>query len=296
MSNGTFSKPPLPLPDQIALLKSRGMQVVDEPMAANVLLQVNYYRFSGYALHFEVFQNGQRTHQFKPGTRFEDVVNLYEFDTRLRVLLFQYIEPVEVGFRAILCHELSILTNDPHWYLNQNMYDGSFHFGRFWDDCEAEYNRRTDEVFLQSYRANYNHPPLPPAWMMSEILSIGRWSKVFQHLADSNAKKAVASHFNAKAHYLQSWIHALSVLRNLCAHHSRIWNRNFTIKPTLPSALMTKVLSNTKLAAFVVVLESLLDPLGKKIAFQSDWNTLLAAFPRIPLDKMGFNPQHSSGK
>ncbi|MBW7863380.1 MAG: Abi family protein [Candidatus Hydrogenedentes bacterium] len=289
MTNGIFSKPPLTLSGQIALLKSRGMQVDDDLAAENVLLRLNYYRFSGYALHFEIFQDGQRTHNFKPGTLFDDVVNLYEFDTRLRALLFCYIEPVEVAFRAVLCYELSLLTGDPHWYLDPGMYDERFDLGRLWDDCETEYQRRSDEVFIESYRSKYSFPPLPPAWMMSEILSIGRWSKVFQHLADQNARKAVARQFNTKPYYLQSWIHALSVLRNLCAHHSRIWNRNFTISPALPSPIKARVLSNTKLAVFVAVLESLLTPLGKEIEFQRGWNALLTEFPLVPLDKMGFS-------
>ena len=168
------------------------MQVTDQKRAESVLLRLNYYRFTGYALHFEAFVDGQRTHQFRSGTDFDAVVSLYEFDTRLRWLLFRYIEPVEVAFRAVLCYELSMFTGDPHWYINPHLYDNRFHFGRLWDDCEREYNRRTDEVFIQSYRAKHDSPALPPAWMMSEILSIGTWSKIFEHLADNKARRAVA--------------------------------------------------------------------------------------------------------
>ncbi len=287
MSRVAFDKQPKCLADQVALLKNRGMCVPDGKRAEGVLLRLNYYRFTGYALHFEEFVNGQRTHQFKPGTDFDAVVNLYEFDTRLRALLFRYIEPVEVAFRAVLCYELSILTGDPHWYLDQNMYDNRFGFNRLWDECQAEYDR-SDEIIIQSYRDKYHSPALPPAWMMSEILSIGRWSRIFKHLADQDARKAVARHFGTKPYYLQSWIHSLSVLRNLCAHHCRIWNRSFAVSPALPNTLKSSVSNSRRLAALIAVLEYLLIPLERSSSFQHDWTDLLASFPEVPRGRMGF--------
>ncbi len=291
MSQAQFIKPPLSLPRQVALLRNRGMQISDQKAAEDTLLWLNYYRFSGYALHFEIFKNRKRTHTFKPGTTFEQVVELYEFDTRLRALLFRYIEPVEVAFRATVCYELSIQTNDPHWYLDRSRYVTQFRFQEFQQACQSEFDR-SKEVFIKSYRTKYNTPPLPPAWIMSEILSIGRWSLLFRHLADKVAKKAVARHFATNPRHLQSWIHSLSVLRNLCAHHCRIWNRSFTINPALPNKLKPLVNNNAKLAALTIVLTHLLKPLGKNTAFQDDWNALLAAFPYVPQGKMGFPPKN----
>lgn len=294
MTRVPFTKPPLSLSEQVALLESRGMEIPDQGFAEDTLLRLNYYRFSGYALHYEVFENRQRTHQFKPGTTFGQVVELYEFDTRLRTLLFRYIEPVEVAFRAAVCYELATRTNDPHWYIDQSRYDSSFDYSRLLRECQREYDR-SDEIFIKSYRNKYSSPSLPPAWMMSEILSIGRWSLLFKHLVDKEAKKAVAHHFATKPHFLGSWIHSLSVLRNLCAHHCRIWNRNFTIRPALPNKLKPLVSSNAKLAALTVVLTHLLKPLGKNIDFHNDWSALLAEFPGVPQDKMGFSPQTQRG-
>jgi len=288
VSAKVFSKPPLSLADQVALLKNRGMLIADEKAAENALLHLNYYRFSGYALHYELFSGGQRTHQFAAGTRIEDVLYLYDFDSRLRALLFRFIEPVEVAFRAAVCHELCTRTNDSHWHLNPGMYDNRFHFNRLRNDCEEESERNKDEVFIRSYRIKYDQPPLPPAWMMSEILSIGRWSKIYAHLASHEAKQAVAGVFSTKPHYLQSWIHALSVLRNLCAHHSRIWNRSFKIKPALPKAFKASGSGHTRLAAQVFVLKSLLAPLEKDGEFRREWNALMDAFPGVPRRNMGF--------
>lgn len=290
MSGVPFAKPALSLSQQVDLLRSRGMTITHEQEAEETLLRLNYYRFSGYALHFEEFQNRQRTHRFKPGISFDQVVNLYEFDTCLRVLLFRYIEPVEVAFRAAICYELAIRTQNPHWYLERDMYDDRFDYDRLVTDCQRDYDR-SDEVFAKSYREKYGSPALPPAWMMSEILSIGKWSLIFKNLVDGEHKKAVSHHFSTKPYYLESWIHSLSVLRNLCAHHCRIWNRNFTIPPALPEKLRHLVIGNARLAAPIVVLTHLLKTLGKNIEFQSNWDGLLARFPDVPRDKMGFPPQ-----
>ena len=294
MSQVPFAKPPLSLSEQVALLQSRGMQIPDPGFAKDTLLRLNYYRFSGYALHFEAFKNRQRTHTFRMGTTFDQVVELYQFDTRLRTLLFRYIEPVEIAFRSVVCYELATRTNDPHWYLDQTRYDGSFDYQHLLNDCKREY-KRSDEIFVESYRKKYAEPPLPPAWMMTEILSMGCWSLLFKHLIDQEAKKAVARHFAVRPRYLESWVHSLTVLRNLCAHHCRIWNRNFTIRPALPKGLRPLVIDNAKLAALTVVITQLLTPLGKNVDFQNDWSALLVAFPSVPQGKMGFPPQTLRG-
>lgn len=292
MSKQSFSKPALSLEDQVALLQSRGLIVPDVALARETLLRLNYYRFSGYALHFEIFKDRERTHQFKPGTNFADVLALYDFDTQLRALLFRYIEPIEVAFRTAVAHELAMRTKDPHWYLDKSHYDARFDYDRMMLECQSEYDR-SDEVFIQHYREKYDTPPLPPAWMLSEVLSMGRWSKLYFHLHNTEVKRAIARHFSTDPHYLQSWIHALSVLRNLCAHHCRIWNRTFKFSPKLPQALKNRVAQHNRLAAMHVVLMQLLQPLGKAPNFQQDWYALMAAFPMVPEDKMGFPPPHA---
>jgi abortive infection bacteriophage resistance protein len=250
------------------------------------LLRLNYYRFSGYALHFESFVNRQRTHAFAPGTSFDQVVALYQFDAQARSLLFRYIQVVEIAFRSAVCYELAIQTNNPHWYLDQSMYSSRFDYAHLLADCQRECDR-SDEIFIYSYRLKYDQPPLPPAWMMTEILSMGCWSRIYMRLADQEGKKAVADHFLVSPHYLESWIHALSVLRNLCAHHARIWNRRFTIRPRLPRPLQSLVVDNTYLAALLVVLMQLLSTLGRRGEFRIEFDALLASFPDVPRDKMG---------
>ena len=286
MSKVQFNKPPLSLAEQVALLRNRGMLIHDHGAAEDALLRLNYYRFSGYALHYEEFEDRRRTHRFKAGTTFDHVIELHDFDSRLRAMLFRYIEPIEVAFRAAICYELSIRTNDAHWYMDKDMYVHYHRHDRLLEECEREY-RRSDEIFIKSYREKYDSPPLPPSWMMSEILSLGRWSKLYSHLVDREAKKAIASHLMTKPYFLQSWMHSLSVLRNLCAHHCRIWNREFTIRPHLPQKLQELVIGNGRIAALIVIITHVLKPLGKNLEFQGDWDSLLSAYPDVPKVKMG---------
>ena len=286
MGSKTFTKPPLTLEKQVELLQQRGMQISDWKLAERSLLNYNYYRFCGYALHFEIFDNHQRTHQYRPGTTFEDVLRLYDFDTRLRALLFTYIEPIEVAFRSIICYEMSMLTGKPHWYLEKRMYRTGYDLSEMQKKCEAECTR-SNEIFIRSYNEKYSSPGLPPAWMMSEILGFGFWSRVYKNLADTKMKKSVAQHFNIPPHYLESWLHSLSVLRNLCAHHCKIWNRAFDVKPTLPNSMKLVLPNNTKLSAQILILEHLLQPVDKEKAFQQDWNNLLKEYHSVPRSEMG---------
>lgn len=286
MTQGRFAKPPLSLANQVDLLRRRGLLIPDPQAAEVVLLRLNYYRFSGYALHYEIHRNGERTHQFQPGTTFEQVVRLYAFNTELRALLFRYLEPVEIAFRTAVCYELAMCTNNPHWYLDESVYGPDFDYPRAYLEWKREC-AHSREIFVKSYRAKYSDPPLPPAWMMTEILSLGCWSIMYSCLADRKAQKAVAQHFCIDAYYLRSWVHVLVVLRNLCAHHGRIWNRYFDIRPRRPADMKRTLPDNGRLAAQIQVLSRLLAPLGKAKDFEREWRDLQDAYPDVPRGPMG---------
>ncbi len=287
MSEGHVSKPPLQLSEQVALLESRGMVIPDQEFAESTLLRINYYRLSGYGLHYEVFEGGERTHKFRPGTTFDQVVALYEFDSRLRALLFRYIEPVEVAFRTALCYEVAIRTGNPHWYLDRSSYTSWFDYDAMCESCQREFVR-SEEVFIQSYKAKYVIPALPPMWMMIEIVPLGVWSKVYSALTDREAGEAVASLFRVKPYFLRSWIHTLTVLRNLCAHHCRLVHRTLPIRPDLPSDMRRYVSDNGVLAAQILVLTRLLEPLGNNADLEGDLSSLLAAYPDVCRQDLGF--------
>ncbi len=290
-----FTKPPTTPECQVQLLRSRGMAIEDEHTAVRFLENVNYYRFCGYALHFEIFENRTRTHQYKKGSSFNDVCTLYEFDSELRTLLFSSIEHIEVAFRTAVCLELCLGYNDSHWYLKKDVYNLSvFSYDVFIDGCRKEFFR-SREIFVQSYKDKYSTPELPAAWMLTEVLSIGKWSKIFGGLKNTDDQKAIARRMNATPWHLQSWMHSISYLRNLCAHHCRIWNRTFQIRVNLTKRQKQSVVYPTKMAALCTVMADLLTTLGRKEAFKNQLIELFEKYPGVPILKMGFTDNWKMG-
>ena len=95
---------------------------------------------------------------------------------------------------------------------------------------------RSNEDFICHYFKKYNDPKLPPAWMTLEVLSLGSLSVLYSSLNKSNLKKRIAQEFGLpNFFFLENWMHSLSILRNCCAHHTRIWNRRFTVGIKIPN-------------------------------------------------------------
>lgn len=264
--------------------------VISKPEdAAGFLAFFNYYRFSGYALHFEHFENGQRAHSFKSDTTFERVVRLCEFDSELRGFFFPYLEKIEIAVRTVLCAELALKYGDSHWFLKSDIFcTDRFDHQKMLEDCRAEF-RRSQENFAESYRQKYSAPELPPSWMIIELLSFGKIAKIYASLKNRNDKKMIAQKFNSSPKDFESWLHSLAVFRNLCAHHARIWNRHFSICARLPAEINAKQTKTGRLAMLFHVCQRLIDAFEQKNRFKIGFEELLARYPQIPLHKMGFN-------
>jgi abortive infection bacteriophage resistance protein len=125
---------------------------------------------------------------------------------------------------------------------------------------------RKRNAFCDYYYQTYTTPNLPPAWMVTEQLSMGTWSLVYKNLRQSRDKKDIARSFNVGPIELTSWIHALSYLRNLCAHHSRLLKINYVVLPQI-SPILPNSINHTKLIIFIAVIHYLL----KSIPSSSEW-------------------------
>jgi abortive infection bacteriophage resistance protein len=173
-----FCKPPLNVIEQIALLRQRGMAVADDARATRVLQNVNYYRLRAYWLPFEAAEADRlvaREHLFKPGTDFDQVVSVYVFDRKLRVLLLEAIERVEIAIRT---HWAQVLAESygAHAYLDQN----NFQKPHIYEACMRSLDEKLDrskETFVQHYNGKYTKPSRPPIWAICELLTLGQLSK-----------------------------------------------------------------------------------------------------------------------
>jgi abortive infection bacteriophage resistance protein len=280
-----YTKPPRTIHEQLDLLSDRRMIIDNPPEAEKFLLHVNYYRFCGYALHYEIFENRTRTHRYRKGTTFSQVMHLYEFDDKLRSILFDYIGHFEIAFRSLFCYEASILLEDSHWHMKKKHFDNRFDFHGFISGCHSEI-KRSSEVFIKSYYGKYEKPILPAVWMLTEILSLGRWSKMYASLVHKGIKKKISDRFGVPHVYIESWIKGITELRNHCAHHNRIWNRQFTSALLLFKGKKDRI-DNRSLAGYIFVLNELLKPLGKQKNFSREIQNLFHDYQDIPKEPMG---------
>lgn len=176
---------------QIARLKSNGMAFDDEGKAKEILLDVGYYRLGFYSFPFEIkFPCLEyRDHKLKPGTTFKSVYDLYEFDTKLRRLLLNALDRIEVNIRTKLIYNISLLyIDDPCWFVNRK-----YVVSKFANDFEEQvYASMRKNPIIQHHHAN--HPGIyAPAWKTIEFMTIGNIITLYDSLKEPEAKDLVAN-------------------------------------------------------------------------------------------------------
>lgn len=298
-----YTKPALDLPAQLQKLKDRGLLVTDDAVAMQRLENIGYYRFSGYTYPFLVPPDRLA---FKPGTRLEQIERLYEFDRELRILVSDAIERIEVSLRSRIVRHTSLQWG-AHWFLDAQHFHPRFNHGRFIEQVEREvgvrYDPRTSqrvlptshpETFLEHYYKKYGDPYLPPFWMTTQVLTMGALSRLFEGIGDVPLKLAIARPFNVPTKVLVSWLHSLAHLRNICAHHGRLWNRVFSISPLVTDRHVGVIRTANRFEGHAVVLIDVLDVANPGHSWRQDFKTLLAQFPEIDPAAMGFGAQWES--
>lgn len=287
MSNN-YNKPALTVDQQVDLLISRGLSIPDKDKARHYLQFISYYRLSGYTISFEQVIEGKRNHQFKPGTTFENILALYDFDRHLRMLVMDAIERIEVAVRTQICLILATTYNDSHWHLKRNLFNPEFKYYALLSKCENE-QQRSKEPFARHYKQAYSSPTLLPAWMMTELLSMGNWSQMYENLANRHDRKKISDTFKLPSMEFESWLHSLTYIRNLCAHHSRLWNRQFTITPKQLKPHNKYFTPNTTFAAQAAMMHLLLNVISPESKWTKRLYELIKNHSFINPSRMGFS-------
>ena len=230
-----FDKPAQTIAQHLDTLRQRGLAIPDEGRARHNLGNISYYRLSAYTRPF--YQPGQADHIILVGTSFEDVLHLYVFDRELRLLLLDAIERLEVAMRAQLTNTLAE-HHGPHGYLDATLFDTRYNHAWLIDQLDNKAKAREVETFLAHYRSKYTAAPAqPPIWMAVELLTFKEVSILFAHLRQAKDTQRIEAHFDCKFPLLKSWFRSLSDLRNVCAHHARVWNREFGSRPEMPKKI-----------------------------------------------------------
>lgn len=288
-----FAKPSLSIAEQIALLERRGMDVPDRDRADHYLRHISYYRLRAYWLPFEVQAQAPGDHLFAAGTNFESAIELYVFDRELRLLVMDAIERVEVSLRGSSAHHLATKYG-PHGYVDPTIYDRPHYYARGLTSLLEEIKRSSD-TFIEHYKRTYDNPKLPPVWMSAEVMSLGQLSKWLGNLKLRQDRQAIAKPYELDERVLVSVAHHLTYVRNICAHHGRLWNKQFTVTmamPNYPGALKLALnpASSRKLYNTLVMVGYLLAIVAPGSSWRSQLVELLKKCALAQPAAMGFPP------
>ncbi len=286
----TYNKPPLTRKEQIDILKTRGLKINNELRAENYLTNISFYRLRAYTYPFQ--DNENPNHPFIKDVSFEQIIQLYIFDRRLRLLILNSIEKIEIAFRTRIIYEYT-LVHGSHWFKKKELFFNATFYERNLQKLKEEV-KRSNETFIEHYFDNYDSPDLPPAWMTLEVISMGTLGKLFSNLKRDALKKKIAKSFGLKrSEHLENWMHALGDLRNICAHHGRVWNRRFPTILLLPYNTEYPFIENTqlnknKLYALICSINYIIRIIAPKSSYVAELKSLLENCPMANCSDMGF--------
>lgn len=206
------------------------MDIDDADTAMQWLETVGYYRLSAYWLPFELPPEGElvRSKTFRPKTTLKAVTDLYVFDRRLRVLVLEAIERVEVHVRSRWTYHMSH-AHGTHAHLEYRQFSSGLNHAEQLVRLARSVDK-SEETFIKHFKKKYTEPHSPPLWQATELMTLGELSKWFQATKDNSVKSRVGYDLGLPTiEIVESVLQVLSYVRNICAHHGRLWNRE-TVK------------------------------------------------------------------
>jgi len=289
-----YLKGHLPLEQQAERLLDRGL-IADKDELMKRLCAVSYYRMSGYLFPFRAPQSDN----FRPGTELRVVWGRYCFDRRLRVLLLDAIERVEVAVRTQLVYHFS-QAHGAFGHIDEGNFPGLKVLEYIqWREALVEETQRSKEAFKEHFFKKYGdcHQNLP-VWMVSELM---RSMLTFYKGVAKAVQDQVAGNFGMPDELLLSWLRSLYAARNICAHHSRIWNRILGYAPGLPQKNKhpdwhledghgKKLIYNNRVGMVLIICHQFLKLISPTSQWQQRVQELFAEYPDIPLADMGLPP------
>lgn len=285
-------KPFLSIDEQIELLKSRGLGIKDSQYncAKQFLLNNNHYRISGYSLTL------RKNDAFFNSASLEMLVQIYEADRHMRHIILSIVEAVETRIKSVVAYyhsekygPLGYLDLNNFTCIKNNKVDLRVVSNYLQITRKAERqkdNLRESELFIKHHTENRKN--ILPFWVYVEILTMSDISKLYT-LLDSALQKEIAKllGFNSSNNndIVGNLLHCISILRNICAHGGRLYNRLFTRKPKLSKkekGLLRKENGNTvfdKLFSYILVLKTITLPQG----FQRLFEAIILLHKQYPL-------------
>jgi len=300
-----YAKPYLTIPQQLALIQSRGMHMTDIDKAAHALERIGYYRLSGFWHPFRlrtVAVTGTTkvvtvSDDFRPQSNFEAVVDLYVFDKKMRLHFMDVFERIEIALRvqiSLLLGKVSPWAHrDPfalhgNFSKKRNPTSGKTKHEVWLERTDAAFNESRAEFadhFRKKYPGDY-----PPIWIACEAWDFGAMSTLFNGLAKADQETIAIQYGITSFQIMESWLRCLNFARNCCAHHSRFWNRPLVIRPSWPSEIEAPKLFHIQSAgkalvrtyAVACLSKHMLDAINPTSSWGNRLKELCTAFPQNP--------------
>ena len=291
---------PRSIDEHIYYLQQKGMLFPDKEAATGLFSRVSYSRLKYY---WRDLLDEDSDGNFVEGTTFSTIIQRYAFDHKLRVILFDAIETIEVALRAKIIDYMSKAAGSGMWYLDSTLFEDKQRHQNFVLDLKYEFERST-EPFAKQYISE--HPDwdryslsgdIPEAWLIIEVATFGTLSKMYKNLKSQLPQRsAIANDFGLySSKDFSNWIEVISLMRNIVAHHSRLWNRSLGKKIIDPKGKrhtwlngeLTEI-QKKKPYAVMCAIAYLCNAVNPQHGFVNTLKYLCSEYSDIPLGKYGF--------
>lgn len=274
--------------DLVSLLQSRGLTIDNFVKAEHYLDNIGYYRLSAYM--YPLLKMPKSAHQYKDGASFQKVMMLYRFDKKLRMLIFNEIEKIEIAIRRAVMQITTEMTGDNFWLTNPIYFANRVYFNDTLRTIQKEYDHSREE-FINHFRNTYSDP-FPPAWILGELLTIGNVNAIYRNIKQNRIRKRIAKRFGLPIDVFESWLTIIAVTRNACGHHARVWNKQNAIPPMMlnrpTGAWITLPTDPMRIYFDICIVRYFLDTISPNNDMLAKLRWLFVEFPDIDLRAMGF--------
>lgn len=284
-SHNPYTKPHATAAQRVAHLRAKGLNVPRPQVAAKKIEEIGYERLRIYFLSRRARNEPDKP--FLPGTTYRDILRLYECDAKLRHICFSGVGRFELLFRNRVSEVLSARFGS-HPYSDASAFKNVENRNTSFQRALNTFNDSKDER-AKHYRKTYTTPTLPPIWVLKEFLTFGASSRLYNALENS-VRSEVARHFRVTSlPVFDSWVHSFVDLRNICAHHDRLFNRGFQKQPQrfVRAAVPSKATDQTKLKAQLECLDFTMNNTGNNRLVKQVESTI-NRYPEVQNHEVGF--------
>ena len=272
----------------VSLLRSRGLFMDNEAKVENYLKHIGYYRFSAYL--YPLLKTPKANHMYKADATFDKALNMYRFDRHLRLLMFNQIEKIEIAVRSAIVNITSRETENPFWMTDPSCYYDVNQFLKTKQLIDSELTKSRED-FIEHFRYTYSEP-YPPAWMLAEILPLGVLTKIYENIKSNRIRKLIAQEFALNVPVFMSWMTIVTVARNNCCHHARVWNRMFALRALtmrhMDRPWISMSVNQQKVYFSLCVIKYFLNIISFGNDMTAKLRSLLLDYPTIDANAMGF--------